>query len=85
MQPPEQVVVRGPRDALDPWLEIAREGYRPWRSVYGIPYGEEGVLPGYLPRLVSAETRERVTAFVCTSLVCSAPIDSIEEFRRTVC
>ncbi len=84
VQPPEQVVVRGPRDALDPWLEIARESYRPWRSVYGIPYGEEGVLPGYLPRLVSAETRERVTAFVCTGLACSAPINSIEAFEQAV-
>ena len=84
VQPPEQVVVRGPRDALDPWLEIAREGYRPWRSVYGIPYGEEGVLPGYLPRLVSADTRDRVTAFVCTGLTCSAPMDSIEAFEKAV-
>ena len=81
VEPPEQVIVRGPPDALGPWLEIAREGYRPWRSVYGIPYGDEGVLPGYLPRLVSAETRERVTAFVCSGLVCSAPMDSFEEFE----
>ncbi len=84
VHPPEQIVVRGPVDALGEWLEIAREGYRPWRSVYGIPYGEEGVLPGYLPRLVSADTRAKVTAFVCSALVCSALIDSIEEFERAI-
>ena len=84
VHPPEQIVVRGPADALGEWLEIAREGYRPWRSVYGIPYGEEGVLPGYLPRLVSADTRARVTAFLCSGLVCSAPIDSVAEFEKVV-
>ena len=84
VHPPEQIVVRGLADALGEWLEIAREGYRPWRSVYGIPYGEEGVLPGYLPRLVSADTRAKVTAFVCSGLVCSAPIDSLEEFEREI-
>ncbi len=84
VHPPEQIVVRGPEDAFGEWLDIAREGYRPWRSVYGIPYGEEGVLPGYLPRLVSADTRAKVTAFVCSGLVCSAPIDSLDEFERAI-
>ena len=80
---PEQIIVRGPVDALEAWLDIAREGYRPWRRVFGIPY-EAGNAPDYLPRLVDAETRSRLTAFVCRGLQCSPPIDSLDEFRSVV-
>ena len=80
---PEQIIVRGPTDALDTWLDIAREGYRPWRNVYGIPY-ECGQVPDYLPGRLDGDGRSPPTAFVCQGLKCSPPIDSLEEFRRTV-
>ena len=80
---PEQIIVRGPVDALDAWLDIARAGYRPWCQVYGIPY-EAADAPDYLPRLVDADARARLTAFACRGLQCSPPIDSIDEFRRIV-
>ena len=84
VHPPEQIIVRGPAELLDPWLLAARAGYKPWRSVYGIPYVDAGLVPSYLPRLVSAEKQARVTAFVCTGLSCSAPIDALDEFERAV-
>ena len=81
--PPELVVVRGPLDALPEWLDLARAGYQPRRSVYGIPY-EASQVPGYLPRLVSVDVRARVSAFFCSGLQCAAPIASLEEFKAAL-
>ena len=65
------------------WLDIAREGYGPWRQVYGIPY-QCGEAPDYLPQVADGDGRSRVTAFVCRGLDCSPPIDSLDEFRKAV-
>ena len=81
--PQEQVIVRGPQEALGEWLEVARQGYHPNRAVYGIPYDAEEI-PAYLPRLVSADTRARASAFFCSGLRCSAPTTSLDEFRRAI-
>ena len=75
--------MRGPREALGEWLDVARQGYHPNRAVYGIPYDAEEI-PAYLPRLVSADTRARVSAFFCSGLQCSAPTTSLDEFRRAI-
>ena len=80
---PEQIIVRGPVGALGPWLDIAREGYRPWRHVYGIPYKSREV-PDYLPGPAGSDGRQGLTAFVCRGLQCSLPIDSLDEFRQAV-
>ncbi|MCZ6887731.1 MAG: thioredoxin domain-containing protein [Gammaproteobacteria bacterium] len=81
---PEQIIVRGPANELGPWLAIAREGYRPWRNAYGIPYEFNSLVPAYLPRLVSADTQNRVSGFVCSALQCSTPIESLEEFKHAL-
>ena len=80
---PEQIIVRGPVGALGPWLDIAREGYRPWRHVYGIPY-QSAEVPDYLPGPADSDGRQGLTAFVCRGLQCSLPIDSLDEFRQAV-
>ena len=80
--PGETVLLRGPLDLMQPWLDIARDGYKPARAVYAIPYDCQA--PPYLPRLVTTETRARVTAFVCRDLVCSAPISELDEFRSAL-
>ena len=77
---PEQIIVRGRAGALDAWLDLAREGYRPWRRVYGIPY-ESAEAPDYLRQPVGGDDRSRLTAFVCRGLQCSPPIDALDEFR----
>ncbi len=82
--PPELVIVRGPRVELDAWLRAARSGYRPWRAVFGIPYEDVGLLPAYLPRLVSAEKQRQNTAYVCTGLSCSLPIHSLDELKAAL-
>jgi hypothetical protein len=77
LEPPEQIVIRGPRPELAPWLDTARRGYHPWRRVYGIPY-DIHTIPPYLPRIVSADSAARVTAFRCEGSSCSAPLQSLE-------
>ena len=83
VHPPELVILRGPEDALSEWLAIARAGYRPTRSVYGIGY-DATRFPSYLPRLVSADNRARVSAFFCSGLRCSPPMTDIDAFAKEV-
>ena len=78
--PQQQVILRGPGEAMAPWLQAARSGYHPNRAVFAIPY-DAAEIPSYLPRLVSADTRARVSAFMCSGLQCSAPLTSLARFR----
>ena len=80
-RPPELVVVRAPDPAE--WLAAARAGYHPARTVYAIPYDAKSA-PGYLPRLVAAEDRQRPTAFVCRGTECSPPIRDLNELRKAL-
>ena len=82
--PPELVIVRGPRAELEQWLRPVRTGYRPWRHPFGIPYEDSGLMPAYLPRLVSAEKQRQCTAYVCRGLSCSLPIHSQEELAAAL-
>ena len=81
--PPELIIVRGPDDQLAEWLKVAQTGYHPSRTVYGIPYDAKRI-PNYLPRLVSADTQSRVSAFLCSGLSCSTPITDLDQFTKEV-
>ena len=81
--PPELVIVRGPAQDMVEWLAAARVGYHPSRAVYAIPYDSD-MVPNYLPRLVSAETRAKVSAFFCRGLQCSTPMTDLAEFKQAV-
>ena len=83
VHPPQVVILRGPAADMDAWLDVARTGFRPWRTAYGIPYDAERA-PQYLPRLVSADTRARVSAFICSGLECGAPITDLAAFERAM-
>jgi uncharacterized protein YyaL (SSP411 family) len=82
-QDPELIIVRGPVEQLAPWLAAAREGYHPWRSVYGIPYGARD-LPPYLPKLVSADLAGKPVAYRCSGFSCSLPEVSLDAFRASL-
>ncbi|MBX3707919.1 MAG: thioredoxin domain-containing protein [Pseudomonadales bacterium] len=77
----EQIVIRGPAAELGAWQAAASSGYQPWRAVYAIPYGPFRTLPGYLPKLVSAEQQQTTNAYWCTGTTCEPPITSLEAFR----
>ncbi len=82
--PPELVIVRGPRVELEDWLRPIRSGYKPWRHAFGIPYEDSGVMPNYMPRLVSAEKQRQCTAYICKGLACSLPIHSHQELMAAL-
>ena len=82
--PPELVIVRGPRVELESWLRPIRPGFRPWRHAFGIPYEDAGLMPGYMPRLVSAEKQRQCSAYICKGLACSLPIHSQEELAAAL-
>ncbi len=79
--PQQQVILRGPVELMAEWQRELDQGFTPWRSVYAIPYADSGPVPQYLPRLVSSETRNQVTAYVCTNLTCSNPVTSMAELQ----
>ena len=81
---PEQVVLRGPVEAMAEWRDALDNGYAPWRVSYAIPYDDSPTLPDYLPRLVSSEQQSQVTAFVCTNLSCSLPITTLEALQEAL-
>ena len=82
-QAPELIVARGPAEAAADWMAAAREGYRPHRAAYLIPH-EARRIPSYLPRLVAADVKERVSAFFCRGTECSPPITELEAFREAL-
>jgi len=84
MAHPEQIILRGPREDLAPWLAAARSGYRPARTTYAIPWESGGRLPAYLPKLVSTELRASVVAYRCRGMSCDAPITDLEAFRSAL-
>ena len=81
---PEQIIVRGPPEAMGSWLTLAREGYTPERCAYGIPYDDPGQVPPQLPALVSTETRQGVSAYICRDLTCKPAITNFEDYERTI-
>jgi uncharacterized protein YyaL (SSP411 family) len=80
----EQIIIRGATAELDEWLALARAGYHPGRASFAIPWEVNVALPGYLPRLVSADTKSRTLAYRCRGMTCSAPIESLEAFRTAL-
>ena len=78
---PTQILIRGPESQIAPWRMAAADGYSPWRQCYALPYETANVLPTYLPKLVSAEMREKTVAYVCSGLSCSLPIESPDALK----
>ena len=80
---PELVIVRGPVEAAAAWMEAARNGYRPHRAAYLIPYAARQI-PRYLPRLVAAGVQQQVSAYLCQGASCSKPITDLAAFREAM-
>jgi hypothetical protein len=78
---PEFIILRGPADTMQTWQAQLQDGFTPWRRIYAIPYDNTQLIPAYLPRLVSAEQQAKVTAYVCSGLECSLPVDTVEDLK----
>ncbi len=86
LQAPSLLIIRCPAVLLteaETWLAAAQQGYKPWLQAYLIPY-EAKTLPAYLPKLVSAEQRSRITAYLCQQQSCSAPITNLDALSAAI-
>ncbi|XOV83709.1 MAG: thioredoxin domain-containing protein [bacterium] len=82
--PTELVILRGPSELTAQWTKEIRQGFTPWRKLFAIDYDTKGPLPPYLPKLVSSEAQQSVTAYVCQGLRCSLPITDLAELQKTL-
>ncbi len=81
--PQQLVILRGPEADIAAWRTAVTKGYHPWRQVYAIPYAAR-LIPDYLPRLVSADQQTLPSAYVCSGLSCSLPIETLDELKTAV-
>ena len=82
VHPGELIILRGPPAETAQWREALTDGYTPWRAIYAIPYEGISTLPEFLPKLVSATQQNAVTAYVCSGLQCSLPLDSLDKVKE---
>jgi uncharacterized protein YyaL (SSP411 family) len=78
----QTVVLRGPEEKMASWHSALVQGYKPWLTVFCVPFGIEGPMPAYLPALVSAGTREKVSAYVFEDGQASAAIHELADLTK---
>ncbi|MDA8362990.1 MAG: thioredoxin domain-containing protein [Gammaproteobacteria bacterium] len=74
LEPPQTVVLRGPAEAMGPWVERCQRFYAPRRIVLAIP-DTATVVPGVL---ASRGATGGVTGYVCSGHACSAPVTELD-------
>jgi uncharacterized protein len=73
LDPPEQVIIRGPRDETDRWRDALTKKYSPMRQVFAIEADAKG-----LPEMLAAKRPlDSTVAYVCRGTTCSEPIKAL--------
>jgi uncharacterized protein YyaL (SSP411 family) len=73
LDPPEQVIIRGPRDEAERWRDTLTKKYSPMRQVLAIAADAKG-----LPDMLAAKrTLDSTVAYVCRGTTCSEPIKAL--------
>jgi len=72
LQPTRTVVLRGPRDALEPWRAQLKQRYRPDVLILSAPNDTTG-----LPAALEHPASTQVNAWVCAGVKCLAPISDV--------
>ena len=75
------VVLRGPNSECGAWRDLLNKTYKPWRHVFCLPFVSTRQLPDYVPRMMSIEERQQVTAYVAHDLKQLDPISSFAELE----
>ena len=76
---PREIALVGSQDELEPLLEVARSGYRPFQVIAAGDGGKEAPLPLLENRpLVDGKG----TAYVCRQFVCQAPVTEPDDLAR---
>ena len=80
LTPPQIVIVRGPAEQLDDWLQPTIGSFMPHSHVFAIP--TDSALPPSLAEKSASGTS--ALAYVCESMQCSPPISSQDEWNELV-
>ena len=73
LDPPEQVIIRGQRDAAGQWRDSVAKKYSPTRQVFAIETDAMG-----LPvALADKRSLESTVAYVCRGTKCSEPVRAL--------
>jgi len=80
LYPTQVVVIRGPQEALAPWLAVCQEHYAPRRFAVAIEQ-DIGDLPGALG---DQKNTDEVVAYVCSGQQCNAPVNTLDSLRELI-
>jgi uncharacterized protein YyaL (SSP411 family) len=73
LDPPEQVIIRGPIDEATRWRDSVTKKYSPMRQVFAI----EADAPGLPEALAAKRALDGCVAYVCRGMTCSEPIRAL--------
>lgn len=78
------VILRGPDDECKQWKDELSATYKPFRHVFSIPFSVTRDLPPCLPRMMSLEDRQRVTAHVLHDTQQLDVIVDLDDLKQTL-
>ena len=78
------VILRGPDEQCQVWQDELNETYKPFRHVFSIPFSVTRDLPPCLPRMMSIDDRQRVTAHVLHNTQQLDGIADLDELKQTL-
>jgi uncharacterized protein YyaL (SSP411 family) len=79
VDPPDTLIMRGPREAFAPWREWLDRAYLPTTLVLFIP---AGTAP--LTEVLDKPASTRVNAYLCEGVTCRTPIDDPARLREAL-
>jgi uncharacterized protein YyaL (SSP411 family) len=80
LRPPQIVILRGPRDAIEPWRHELTSVFAPRRWVLAVSSDATDLPPALASKLAS----QTAVAYVCQGMTCSAPITSLPELLEVL-
>ena len=78
------VILRGPDEECAAWRDELNTTYKPFRHVFSIPFSIARDLPPCLPRMMSMEDRQRVTAHVLHNTQQLDVIADLDELKQAL-
>lgn len=81
LSPPEIIILRGAQNEMTTWQTLCSTGFNPHRLTFAIP-NTVTQLPGILSNTTAKSPH--VTAYFCKEHQCSAPIENLSEFQKTL-
>ncbi len=74
LDPPEQIIVRGPADTANDWAAPLAGGFAPQRTVFIIPDDAAGLPAGLAAKQAAAG---KMLAYRCRGQVCEPPVEEV--------